>query len=256
MVSELTVITPVYVNVPERWEFFRRTIESFQKCCLFKGTVHHYVLDDRSPLCEGEIRALCSTHGLRYLGRTEEGTRRGFYDVIKTLLDSVTTEFVMYLEGDHYFYLPYDFVTPAITLHGLLPDLHQLFLRAPITYDPFLLVDDALITYDKSRLFRVKIDDENTGWVGTGENHESFSMMPSVFKTEVLRRYFSRGFIPGLPWQIELVLAQEWQHKKLVGYLNAQAFCYHIGGAGKVGTGGFLEVGDSRYEAVWSKKIL
>jgi hypothetical protein len=72
----------------------------------------------------------------------------------------------------------------------------------------------------------------------------------------VLQRWLAMDPPAETPWDLELRLAHAWEHRQLVGYLNAQAFCYHIGGAGKLGPGGFLERHDRRYEEVWSKKIL
>lgn len=252
----LTVLTPVYINVPERWHYFTRTIESFYSCCQFKGDIIHYVFDDRSPLHGEDIKKYCGEHNLKFLGRSDENERRGFFDVFQKLVSEAKTEHCLYLEPDHYFYLPYDFITPVIKLYRIIPDLYQVYLRAPLEYVKFRLAEDRLVTTDRSVLLRVRIDEENTGWIGQGRIHESFSFMPSVFRSSVLQRCLAGRFIPGGPAEVELTLAHEWQNRRLVGYLNAQAFCYHIGAAGKHGPGGYLQEGDRLYESVWSQKIL
>lgn len=252
----ITVVTPVYFNVPERWDYFETTIDSFYRCCEYQGEIIHNLVDDRSPLFDQRLVSFCEERGFNLIKRIDPEQRKGFFEVVQTLVMSVQTEYFIYLEPDHFFYLPYDFVTPVIKLYRLVPNLHQVYLRAPLTYDPFRLVGEFLVTYDQSKLVRVRIDQENTGWIGRGRNHESFSFMPSVFHTATLRQYIENRFIPGNPADVEIFLAREWEFRHVVGYLNAQAFCYHIGKAGKRGPGGCLEVGDKKFEQVWSRKIL
>ena len=255
--NAITVLTPVYINTPERFNYFQTAIESFKACCLFSGRIYHHVIDDGSPLCSAEIVEYCSKSNLTFLGRIERDSRRGFFEILQKLYASVKTRYCVYLEPDHYFYLPYDFITPITRLYEIVPDLHQVYLRAPLEYRQFFLKDEFLITHDKTILFRIRIDEQNTGWVGRGRNHESFSFMPGVFKTETIAEYFLNSFIPGdRPSDIEPTLARHWAFRHITGYLNAQAFCYHIGAAGSEGQGGYLKLPDSRYESVWSNKIL
>lgn len=254
--DSITVITPVYVNVPARLGYFISTIESFQRCARFSGEIIHYVMDDRSPLHSEDVHAFCDQMGLHYL-HSGSIKRSCFHDVFAAMVEQVETEFCIYLEGDHYFYLPYDFITPAIRLYRLVPGLHQIYFRAPLTLEHFTRRGTDLITYDRTVLHAVRIDENNVGWIGRGKGHESFSLMPSLFRTETLRqKVVHRPRISGGPFELEITLAREWEYQYLTGYLNAQAFCYHIGNAGKSGPGGFLDIGDAEYEAVWSQKIL
>jgi hypothetical protein len=71
-----------------------------------------------------------------------------------------------------------------------------------------------------------------------------------------MREYFKERYFEGTPIDVEVAIASEWETRSLVGYLNCQAFCYHIGAAGKEGPGGYLEVGDKAYEAAWRNKQL
>jgi len=260
--SSITVLTTVYVNAPERLDYFKSTIDSFYRCMKFPGDIIHYVMDDRSPMHSAEVKAICDNKGLTYI-HSSSIKRTCFHDVFKELCDRVETEYCLYLEGDHYFYLPYDFVTPALTLFHLEPGLQQLYLRAPIVYEPFRRVgDDLLVSHDGSVLRAVRIDNENVGWVGRGVgnpsgNHESFSLMPSIFPISTLRqKVCQHKTILGGPGELEGAISEDWDNQYLTGYLNAQAFCYHIGNVGKNGPGSFLEIGDSAYESVWSQKIL
>ena len=254
--SSITVLTTVYVNAPERLNYFKSTIESFYRCIQFPGEIIHYVMDDRSPMHSAEVKTICDNRGLIYINSSSIN-RTCFHDVFNALCARAETEYCLYLEGDHYFYLPYDFVTPALALFHLAPGLHQLYLRAPIVYEPFRSVGDDLVTLDGSVLHAIRIDNENVGWVGRGVMHESFSLMPSIFRTNTLKHTVCHHkTILGGPTELEQVISKDWDNKYLTGYLNAQAFCYHIGDIGKKGPGGFLEIGDRAYESVWSKKVL
>jgi hypothetical protein len=122
-----------------------------------------------------------------------------------------------------------------------------------LIYRPFVRLDAVhLVTHDRTVLTRFRIDPHNTGWVGRGTVHETFSLMPSLFRTEQMREALGNQCVGGGPAEFERHFATLWEYKKLVGYLNGQAFCYHIGAAGKAGPGGYLGVGDQRYEDAWS----
>jgi len=253
----VTVLTPVYLNVPERIEYLETTLESFYRCSFFPGKLIHNLVDDRSPLGADDLVRICRQYKIECIARMEEAKRRSFFDVFTTLLDSVETEFMLYLEPDHYFFQPYDFITPAVALLKQLPELHQVYLRVPLVYRSFERVDPLrLRTPNGTVLERVVIDPHNTGWVGKGIGYESFSLMPSLFRTEHLRSAVRDQFVSGGPAELEMHFAKLWERQKLVGYLNGQAFCYHIGAAGKQGPGGYLQVGDLSYEASWSKREL
>ena len=252
----VTVLTPVYFNVPERWTYFVATVSSFYKCSQYSGPLIHKLIDDRSPLCQSELREFCGKYGFELLGRMEEENRRGFSDVFRRLIDSVETEYFIYLEPDHYFYLPYDFISPAIQAFSYIKGLHQLFFRAPLEYTRFTQEEEGLQTHDNTFLERMVLDEENTAWYGVGKNHETFSLMPSLFRKDIMESYLVDDFVSSTPRDLELEVASRWDSNKTVAYLNGQAFCYHIGGAGKQGPGGFLQIGDKVYEETWSKKIL
>jgi nitrous oxide reductase accessory protein NosL len=73
-----------------------------------------------------------------------------------------------------------------------------------------------------------------------------------------MREYFLRdGFWidAANPYELEMAVDPEWNRTRLTGYLNAQAFCYHIGATGGMG-GGHTHPGDLRYERIWSEKSL
>lgn len=255
--DEITILTPLYLNCVERWNYFMQTMESFYRCNLFPLPVRHHVVDDRSPEYREEIEAYCRWRGLTLVARIDGERRRGYFDTFATLVNSVETPYFLYLEPDHYFYLPCDFLSPVLRLFRRVPQLYQVYLRAPLYYEGFKRADEnTLVTSDGSVMQRVPLDPENTGWVGVGHTHESFSFMPSVFSTALLRTYLAGRYLEGTPAEVEWRLAKEWEGRCPVGYLNGQAFCYHIGAAGKSGFGGYLVPPDRRYEAVWSVKHL
>ncbi len=253
----VSVLTPVYLNVPERIRYLEQTLDSFYKNNFFPGRVVHYIVDDRSPIGGEELDKLVSKYGLIHLGRIDPASRKSFHDVYLKLIQAVETEFFVYLEPDHYFYFPYDFITPALTLYRLERELHQVYFRAPLNYARFRrLSDSELCSTDGTILRRVPIDNENTGWVGIGTNHETFSLMPSLLKTNIMLPLVESTFVEGGPRELEMRYATMWDRQKLVGYINGQAFCYHIGAAGKEGPGNYLMAPDLKYEQIWRQKDL
>ena len=260
--ESITVVTPVYLDRPERWDYLVATMRSFYRCCRYPGPLVHRLVDDRSPQFTSELRGLCAAFGIEIVGRVESDGRRGFFDAYRRLLASVATQYFLYLEPDHYFYLPADFLSPMLRLFTLEPELVGVYLRAPMTTQRFRLEaldgGEVLMTFDRARLRRVVIDPENTGWVGRGYQHEGFSLMPTLWRTEPLHAYFlkdSRWIDAANPYELELAVDSDWNRTRLTGYLNAQAFCYHIGAVGGMG-GGHTGPGDLQYEQVWSSKIL
>jgi hypothetical protein len=261
-VEPITVLTPVYLNRPERLEYLLWTLGSFYRCCRYPGELRHVLIDDRSPEMTAELSRLCMAFGIRALDPIRCDTRRGYFDAYRSLLAAVDTRFFLFLEPDHYFFARGDFLTPVLRLFAAQPDLLGVYLRAPMTYQQFRRATgpdgDVLVTYDGSRLCRVPIDAQNTGWVGRGQQHEGFSLMPTVWRTTHMREYFLRdGFWLDVatPHDLEQVVDRDWAGTRLTGYLNAQAFCYHIGALGGMG-GGHTRPGDERYERVWSAKQL
>ncbi|MFO0811982.1 MAG: hypothetical protein U0796_02120 [Gemmatales bacterium] len=255
----ITILTPVYLDRPERLAYLQTTLRSFYQCCQYPGPFSHYLVDDRSPFFAKELRELCEQYDIRHLGRTDPKTRRGFFEVFRWLLSTVKTEFFLYLEPDHYFYLPGDFLSPILKLFAQVPDLVGVYLRAPMTLERFKLVGEQLITMDNNQLDRHTIDEANTGWLGRGYQHEGFSLMPTLWRTQPLQEYFLReGFwldVP-TPYELEFQVDHDWfRHPRLMGYLNAQAFSYHIGQTGGMG-GGHTFPRNTQYEEVWSSKIL
>jgi hypothetical protein len=253
--QEITILTSVYFNDPQRWTYFEQTISSFYATCKFNGRIYHYIIDNQSPLYKKELADFCKAKGFIYLGSTDPNTYRGYYDCYKALVDKVETDHFIFLEGDHYFFNPYDFITPSLQLFQKMPELLQLHLRGPLVYEQPTPLAGGLITHDGSKLHGVPIDEHNTGWVGRGHTHDSFSTGPGILSTQKVRALLDAGFIPGTPWDFEEHLERKCRGS-LIGYLNAQAFCYHIGAAGKLGTGNYLAIGDQAYEEVWSRKIL
>jgi len=258
----MTVLTSVYIDRPERWDYLVLTLGSFYRCCRYPGVLHHVLVDDRSTSMTGELATLCSAFGIRKLGQVKADQRQGFAEVYRWLLSAVDTEFFIYLEPDHYFYLPMDFLSPIIRLFALEPELVGVYLRAPMTTSRFQkysdCVGEALMTYDGTLLRRRVIDPHNTGWIGRGHQHEGFSLMPTVWRTAPMREYFQgqgHDIQAETPYDLEMAVDQDWHRRRLTGYLNAQAFCYHIGAKGGLG-GGHTHAGDLDYEAVWSPKIL
>ena len=254
--ASITILTPVHINAAERWNYLEQTFESFYRCNQSPVNIIHNMVDDRSPMRSEDLPGFCRQHKINLLKQFRDGEHRGYFDVFKTLVDSVQTEQFIYLEPDHYFYLAADFIGPALKMHAMLPDLHQVYLRAPLVHQPFRRDGNQLITHDGSRLHRIRIDKENTGWIGSGRTHESFSFMPSVFNTAIMKKLLADSFIPGGPSAVEDHFAALWAHKALVGYLNGQAFCYHIGAVAKSAPGGYLSIGDTAYEKAWSSKQL
>src|SRR5262245_42428907 len=106
----ITILTPVYLDRPERLEYLHTTLTSFYQCCQYSGPYLHLLVDDRSPMCAGELTALCKQFNIQFLGKTDPTKRQGFFEVYRWLVSSVETEFFLYLEPDHYFYLPCDFL--------------------------------------------------------------------------------------------------------------------------------------------------
>lgn len=256
MQTTITVLTSVHINCPERWDYLVTTVESFKKCNLSKVRIIHKLIDDKSPQYFNEIPNFCKQYNIEMLGRVAPENHPGFLETFKRLVSSATTEYILYLEPDHYFYLPYNFITPIIHLYELLPELHQVYLRAPLVYRQFVLLGNMLQTTRKTMLHKVVIDNENSGWVGKGRGHESFSLMPSIFRRQTLLNCINGLNIKGGPSKLERHMSQSWKWQKLVGYLNGQAFCYHIGASGKSGRGNYLKIGDKNYENVWSQKII
>ena len=207
-------------------------------------------------MIQSELAEYCRQRGINYIGRVAERTRRGFYDAYKMLVDSVRTETFLYLEPDHHFFLPYDFVSPVNGLFDRLPDLNQVYLRCPLVYEQPVFVRGCLIRFDGTWLSKVPIDRDNCGWVGRRHTHESFSLAPSICRTRRVREELERAFVPGGVGRFEGRLERRWRGRSLSGYLNSQGFCYHIGKDGKVGPGRYLAIGDVRYEAIWGRKIL
>lgn len=259
----ITILTPVYLDRPERWEYLVTTFRSFYRCCHYPGQLIHHVVDDRSPLFTKELVGFCAAFDAEILGSVVADQRRGFFEAYRWLLSSVHTEFFLYLEPDHYFYLPCDFISPILKLFRMEPELVGVYLRAPMTYDRFRLEGDGkdqrLVTYDGARLTRRTIDAENTGWLGRGYQHEGFSLMPTLWRTKPLRDYFLKeGFWLDVqnPYELEFAVDHDWnRNRRLMAYLNAQAFCYHIGRKGGMG-GGHTHPEDKHYEEVWRNKIL
>lgn len=259
----ITVLTPVYLDRPERWEYLVTTLRSFYRCCQYPGPLLHFLADDRSPMFTQELVGLCAAFDVKIIGRIDAKKRRGFFDVYRWLISSVQTEYFLYLEPDHYFYLPCDFLSPMIKLFQMEPELVGVYLRAPMTYDRFQLMgegkDQRLVTYDGARLYRRTIDAENTGWLGRGYQHEGFSLMPTLWRTKPMQEYFLKQGVwldVANPYELEFAVDHDWNRdRRLMAYLNAQAFCYHIGRKGGMG-GGHTHPDDQRYEEVWSKKIL
>lgn len=261
--NAITVLTPVYLDRPERWDYLNTTLRSFYACCQFPGHLLHLLADDRSPLFVEQLGSFCNEYEIQLLGRIDPAKRRGFFEVYRWLLSSVETEYFLYLEPDHYFYLPGDFLSPMLQLLRMVPDLVGVYLRAPMTYNRFQLErkdgDEKLITFDGNVLTRLKIDSENTGWLGRGHQHEGFSLMPTLWRTKPMKDYFLRaGFWLDVanPYELEYYVDHDWfRNPRLMAYLNAQAFCYHIGQTGGMG-GGHTAPNDKRYEEVWGSKIL
>lgn len=259
----ITVLTPVYLDRPERWHYLTSTMESFYACCQYPGEIKHHLADDRSPLMVDQLDQLCQTYRIHHLGRIDPTTRRGFFEVYQRLLASVQTEFFLYLEPDHYFYLAGDFLSPMVRLFQLVPELVGVYLRAPMTYERFAMQgvgeEQRLLTFDRNLLYRHVIDEANTGWLGRGHQHEGFSLMPTMWRTQPMHDYFLRkGFWLDVanPYELEYYVDHDWfRNPRLMAYLNAQAFCYHIGQKGGMG-GGHTHPRDKRYETIWSSKIL
>jgi hypothetical protein len=255
--DKITIVTSVYINIPIRFDYFKGTIDSFYECNLFPDKIKHLIWDDRSPIYTENIKEFCDDVSfLTYAGRSDSG-RGSFYRVFKDLISLVDTPYVMYLEPDHHFYNKYDFITPIINGLKEIKDLTQVYLRTPLLRTRPLPQGDILKTDDLTLLSRHIIDDENTMWIGRGRNHESFSLMPSIFNTRILQEELTQVNIPvGGPYELEVQMESRWRDKQLVGYLNYQSFCYHVGKEGKTGSGGFLSVGDLEYENIWGSKIL
>jgi len=259
----LTVLTPVYLDRTERWDYLQTTLRSFYGCCLYPGQLIHHLVDDRSPLFVDELKLCCGQYGIRLLGHIDPTKRQGFFEVYRWLLSSVETEFFLYLEPDHYFYLPGDFLSPMLKLFQMEPDLVGIYLRAPMTYQRFQMqgegISQRLITFDRNELSRRIIDSENTGWLGCGHQHEGFSLMPTLWRTRYMKEYFLKeGFWLDVanPYELEYFVDHDWfRQPRLMAYLNAQALCYHIGQKGGMG-GGHTHPEDKRYEEVWKGKIL
>jgi hypothetical protein len=258
----VTVLTPVYLDRPERLDYLNTTFGSFYRCCRYPGILLHHLVDDRSPLYSTELNRVCLTFGVNQLPPIEASSRRGYFEAYSRLLASVATPFFLFLEPDHYFYMQRDFLSPMLRLFDMAPDLVGLYLRAPLTYERFQVEshrgERVLTTYDGALLRRVPIDSENTGWLGRGLKHEGFTLMPTLWRTKPMRDYFFRtGFWidANTPLDLELAVDRDWKGTRITGYLNAQAFCYHIGAIGGL-SGGYLSPGDTRYEHVWSKALL
>lgn len=258
---EISVVTPVYLDRPERVRYLTITLASFYRCCRYPGIIVHTLVDDRSPAHAEELRELCNAFGIRQIPRIEDATRRGFQDVYQRLLATVGTEFFVYLEPDHYFYLPCDFISVALKLFEKCGDLVGVYLRAPMTYSKFRREHspegDFLSTFDGTKLERVVIDAENTGWLGCGRQHEGFTLMPAIWRSAPVREYFrtrSPEAAETTPYDFEIWVDSDWNGSRRTGYLNAQAFSYHIGGGGM--GGGYSRPRNLRYEVVWARKIL
>ncbi|MBF0125784.1 MAG: glycosyltransferase, partial [Magnetococcales bacterium] len=252
----VTVLTPVYLNCPERMRYFEQSMETFYRCNRYSGPVIHHLVDDRSPMGQELIQRLCQRYGMRLLGTMNESTRRGFFDVFQTLVESVTTDTFLYLEPDHWFYLEADFIAPALRLFKLVPDLCQVYFRG-CGSTRFRAIDPhTRVTHHGTLLHHVYIDQENSGWIGRGRFCETFSLMPSLFSTGMVRMTIAGQFIPGGPASLEDTIAAAWQYRAMVAYLNNQAFCYHVGAAGKEGLGGYTVPNDRGLEAVWSSRDL
>src|SRR5437879_274862 len=96
----ITVLTPVYLDRPERWEYLVLTLGSFYRCCRYPGVFRHALVDDRSPLFAKELAGLCAAFGIRQLEPVRPATRRGFFEPYRRLLASADTRFFLYLEPD------------------------------------------------------------------------------------------------------------------------------------------------------------
>lgn len=259
----ITILTPVYLDRNERWEYLQTTLQSFYRCCKYPGPLIHHLADDRSPLFIDQLPQCCDIYHIKLLGRIDPERRRGFFDVYRWLLSSVETEFFLYLEPDHYFYMAGDFLSPMLRLFELEPELVGTYLRAPMTYKRFQQTDIEgqryLTTFDGNRLEPRAIDMENTGWIGKGHQHEGFSLMPTLWRTRPMKQYFleERKWLDvANPYELEYFVDHDWYRQpRLMAYLNAQAFCYHIGQTGGMG-GGHTSPGNVRYEQIWSSKIL
>jgi hypothetical protein len=259
----ITILTPVYLDRPERLDYLQTTLQSFYQNCQYPGPFLHYLVDDRSPLLVKELMAICQHYQIRQLGRTDPETRRGFFEVYRWLLATVETDYFLYLEPDHYFYLPGDFLSPMLKLFEQVPELVGVYLRAPMSYERFRLISTGskqqLVTLDDNLLDRHVIDDQHTGWLGRGHQHEGFTLMPTLWRTQPIKEYFlNEGFWLQVdnPYELEFQVDHDWfRSPRLMGYLNAQAFCYHIGQTGGMG-GGHTHPRNERYEAIWQSKIL
>tara|TARA_Y100000310_G_scaffold11934_1_gene12413 strand:+ start:2669 stop:3478 length:810 start_codon:yes stop_codon:yes gene_type:complete len=265
--NNITIVTSIFIDSDIRFTYFEETIRSFYKNCIYSNKFVHNLIDDRSSIeFKGRIFKLCSEFGINIIEEMPQ-TRQYFSDTMRILVDSVETDYYLYLEPDYHFYLPYNFIEPILKLYELRPELHQVYLRHGIhnnrgksEFIPLVKTDDnILITPDGTHLTGIPIDNQNTGWVGKGTSHETFSTNPSIFNTHVMLEYLKLDFNSRTPGDLETYLWKLWEYKKEVGYLNGQSFCYHIGKYGGLNNNKLyaaLEPGDIKYEHIYSKKYI